>query len=192
MASDVYNRCEGQIQHPETQSSILCWGALLAYIDCIRLHNGLELLNAPDGFFEGGSNAHRNEVSQTPALYKLLHSKNAVPDHGIAFYVLTKYFDDFVVITNPYMPNGKQKINLSDEYYQNRSIKIYALKKDDGTYTTDVHSANQSISTFTVFENGQYMKGDNFTNYFRINDVERYNDLSVFGWQQLREVTQIL
>ena len=97
MASDVYNRCEGQIQHPETQSSILCWGALLAYIDCIRLHNGLELLNAPNGFFEGGSNAHRNEVSQTPALYKLLHSKNAVPDHGIAFYVLTKYFDDFVV-----------------------------------------------------------------------------------------------
>ena len=97
------------------------------------------------------------------------------------------YFDDFVVITNPYMPNGKQKINLSDEYYQNRSIKIYVLKKDDGTYTTDVHSANQSISTFTVFENGQYMKGDNFTNYFRINDVERYNELSVFGWQQLRE-----
>ena len=97
------------------------------------------------------------------------------------------YFDDFVVITNPYMPNGKQKVNLSDEYYQNRSVKIYVLKKDDGTYTTDVHSSNQSISTFTVFENGQYMKGDNFTNYFRINDVERYNEISIFGWQQLRE-----
>ena len=97
------------------------------------------------------------------------------------------YFDDFVVITNPYMANGKQKINLTDEYYQNRSIKIYVLKKEDGTYTTDVHSANQSISTFTVFENGQYMKGDNFTNYFRINEVERYNELSLFGWQQLRE-----
>lgn len=135
MASNVYLRCEGQIQHPGTQSAILCWGALLAYIDCIRLHNGLGLLSAPNYFFGGGTNAHRNEVSQTPALCKLLHSKNAVPDHGIAFYVLTRYFDDFVVsgvggestLNNLYTEVSSNQTRYRSYYCTQYPVFIYSM-----------------------------------------------------------------
>ena len=52
--------------------------------------------------------------------------------------------------------------------------------------TVDVHSNSSSISTFTLFENGQYMVGEGFTNYFRINNPDFSNELSVMGWQQLK------
>ena len=38
-----------------------------------------------------------------------------------------------------------------------------------------------------MFENGKYMEGDNFTHYFRINNPDFSNELSVLGWQQLRD-----
>lgn len=95
------------------------------------------------------------------------------------------FFSDYVIISNPYEPNGKQRIDLTDEYFNNTKIKVYILKEND-QYTIDVHSKESSISTFTVFENGKYMEGDNYTNYFIINDVDYYNELSVFGWRQLR------
>ena len=95
-------------------------------------------------------------------------------------------FTDYVIISNPYFNNNKQRIDLTDEYYADREIKIYLIKTQDG-YDIDVYSKDNSISTFTVFENGKYMEGDNYTNYFRINNVDYYNELSVLGWQQLKD-----
>ena len=106
------------------------------------------------------------------------------------------FFNDYVIISNPYAAGYKQRIDLLDEYYEDRTIKIYILETtftDEETqevktkYDIDVYSKENSISTFTIFENGKYMEGDNYTSYFRINNIDYYNELSVLGWQQLRD-----
>lgn len=97
-------------------------------------------------------------------------------------------FTDYVVISNPYFDNNKQRIDLTDDYNNDKEIKIYLFKDSEtGLYDIDIYSNDSSISTFTVFENGKYMDGDNFTNYFRLNNVDYYNELSVLGWQQLKD-----
>ena len=117
-------------------------------------------------------------------------------DRGNSFFYATvsnnslsvgnAFFTDYVIISNPYQPEYKQRIDLTDEYYNDKQIKIYILGNAEDGYDIDVYSKDMSISTFTVFENGQYMEGENFTNYFRINNIDYYNELSVLGWQQLR------
>ena len=97
------------------------------------------------------------------------------------------FFTDYVYISNPYAIDGKKKYNLNDNSNNGRDIKVYVIKKEDGTYDIDVHSNSNSITTFTVFENGKYMEGNNFTNYFRVNNPNFFNELSVVGWQQLRD-----
>jgi hypothetical protein len=91
-------------------------------------------------------------------------------------------FTGFVYISNPYAQGGKVKIDLSDDSYNGKNVKIYIVNGN-----VDVHSNSSSISTFTIFENGKYMDGNNFTHYFRINDPDYSNELSVLGWQQLRD-----
>lgn len=122
-------------------------------------------------------------------------------ENGLSFFYVTvenntleignMVFTDFVIISNPYFDNWKQKIDLTDSYYDGMQLKVYLKEKKDDegkiTYDIDAYSNDASISTFTVFENGKYLDGDNYTNYFRINDVDFFNELSVFGWQQLRE-----
>lgn len=122
-------------------------------------------------------------------------------ENGLSFFYVTvenntleignMVFTDFVIISNPYFDNWKQKIDLTDSYYDGMQLKVYLKEKKDDegkiTYDIDAYSNDASISTFTVFENGKYLEGDNYTNYFRINDVDFFNELSVFGWQQLRE-----
>lgn len=96
------------------------------------------------------------------------------------------FFTDYVIISNPYDgTNNKQRINLTDDYFNDREIKIYIIN-NDGKYSIDIYSKESSINTFTVFENGKYMDGDNYTNYFIINNIDYYNELSVLGWRQLR------
>lgn len=95
-------------------------------------------------------------------------------------------FTDYVIISNPYFNNNKQRIDLTDDYYSDREIKIYVLGNSENGYDIDIYSKDYSISTFTVFENGKYMDGDNYTHYFRINNTDYYNELSVLGWQQLK------
>lgn len=95
-------------------------------------------------------------------------------------------FTGFVYISNPFIDGQKLKINLDDDNYNGKNIRVYILKKN-GKYDVDVHSNSNSISTFTFFENGKYMEGNNFTNYFRINNPDFSNELSVMGWQQLRD-----
>ena len=97
------------------------------------------------------------------------------------------FFTDYVYISNPYSTDGLKRYDLNDDANNGRDIKVYVVKKADGTYDIDVHSNTTSITTFTVFENGKYMEGDNFTHYFRINSPDFYNELSVIGWQQLRD-----
>lgn len=90
MASNIYIKCPGQILDPNSQSRILCWGALIAYIDAIRIKNGLDIIKYEYALFSG------NAVSQGP-VRKFFGSSQAVPHHAVAFHVLTKYFDDFVI-----------------------------------------------------------------------------------------------
>lgn len=104
-----------------------------------------------------------------------------------ALVVGNALFTDYVYVSNPYAIDGKKRYDLSDDTNNGRDIKIYVIKENDGNYNIDVHSNSNSITTFTVFENGKYMKGDNFTNYFRINNPNFFNELSVIGWQQLKD-----
>ncbi len=119
-------------------------------------------------------------------VYKLLE------DEGYSFFYVTvsnnamsvgnAFLTDIVYISNPFADNGKLKIDLNDDSYNGKSIKVYVVNGD-----IDVHSNSSSITTFTIFENGKYMEGNNFTNYFRINNPDFNGELSVLGWQQLRD-----
>lgn len=91
MASNIYTTCPGQILDPDSKSRILCWGALIAYIDAIRINNGLDIIKYEYALFSG------NAVSQG-LVRKFFGSSQAVPHHAVAFHVLTKYFDDFVIV----------------------------------------------------------------------------------------------
>lgn len=129
-------------------------------------------------------------------LYPLLteYTENELSDSYSFFYatisnhslsVGNALFVDSVTISNPYAGGYKETIDLTSDYYEDREIKIYVLKIN-GKYTIDIHSRDTSISTFTVFEDGKYMEGDNYTHYFRLNNIDYYNELSVLGWQQLK------
>lgn len=96
MASNIYNKCPGQILDPDSGSRILCWGALIAYIDAVRIKNGLECIRYSHELFGGGGDIGSNAVS-VGLIRKFFGSSRAVPHHAVAFYVLTKYFDDFII-----------------------------------------------------------------------------------------------
>ena len=110
-----------------------------------------------------------------------------VPINNNGMSVGNAYFTDFVYISNPFAENKLLKIDLSDDTYNGKSVRVYLIKDSKGQYDVDIHSNSSSISTFTMFENGKYMEGDNFTHYFRINNPDFSNELSVLGWQQLRD-----
>lgn len=97
------------------------------------------------------------------------------------------FFTDYVYISNPYGIDGLKRYDLNNDSNNGRDIKVYVIKQDDGTYKIDAHSNTNSITTFTVFENGKYMEGDNYTHYFRVNNPDFFNELSVLGWQQLKD-----
>ena len=99
------------------------------------------------------------------------------------------FFTDYLYISNPYGENNVLRINLNDNAYNGKNIRIYAIpNKKDGkiTYNLDVHSDANTISTFTLFKDGKYMEGDNYSHYFRLNNPDFNNELSVMGWQQLK------
>ena len=99
------------------------------------------------------------------------------------------FFDDYIVVSDPYAPDNKRRYGIADGENDGNEIKIYLIDREGvEDKTIYAYSDNDTVSTFTVFENGHYMKGDNFTNYFRINDIAFSNELSINGWQQLRDV----
>lgn len=97
------------------------------------------------------------------------------------------YFNDYVIVSDPYSVDSKRRYGLADGESDGISIKVYLIKREsisgDSIYA---YSDEESVSTFTVFENGKYMEGDDFTNYFRINDTLYSNELSILGWEQLK------
>lgn len=132
MASDIYNKCPGQINDPDSESRILCWGALIAYIDAIRIKNGLDIINYGYALF-GGNDIGSNAVSQG-LVRKFFGSSRAVPHHAVAFYVLTKYFDDFVIAgvgseteLNNLYSQCQQKQGYENAYTSNYPVFIYSM-----------------------------------------------------------------
>lgn len=97
------------------------------------------------------------------------------------------YFNDYVIVSDPYSVDSKRRYGLADGESDGISIKVYLIKREnilgDSIYA---YSDEESVSTFTVFKNGKYMDGENFTNYFRINDTLYSNELSILGWEQLK------
>ena len=92
------------------------------------------------------------------------------------------FFTDYVVISGP---NGNIRINLNDDFYNGKTVKIYLSDN-----TVDVHSDTDSISTVTVFSGGTYLEylrnhTDKITNYFILNNPDYSDELSVMGWKQL-------
>ena len=97
------------------------------------------------------------------------------------------YFNDYVIVSDPYSIDSKRRYGLADGESDGMLIKVYLIKREnisgDSIYA---YSDEESVSTFTVFENGKYMEGDDFTNFFRINDTLYSNELSILGWEQLK------
>lgn len=97
------------------------------------------------------------------------------------------YFNDYVIVSDPYSIDSKRRYGLADGESDGTLIKVYLIKREnisgDSIYA---YSDEESVSTFTVFKNGKYMEGDNFTNFFRINDTLYSNELSILGWEQLK------
>ena len=91
------------------------------------------------------------------------------------------FFTDYVIISNPYGENNVLKINLNDNTYNGKTIRVYVINNN-----VDIHSDVNTISTFTLFKDGKYMAGDNYSHYFRLNNPDFSNELSVMGWQQLK------
>ena len=173
----------------ETTKNIKCVNTLDELLSNPSLANGngdiCEVINLTgryaviDGYLYPLINEYADNESQEGYSFFYVTISNHSLSVGNAF------FSDYVIISNPYSDNQKERINLQDDYYNDREIKIYILNTN-GKYSIDVHSKDASISTFTVFENGKYMEGENYTHYFRINNVDYFNELSVLGWQQLR------
>ena len=109
------------------------------------------------------------------------------PQYG-SVTVGNAYFDDYIVVSDPFTVDNKRRYVLTDNSYDGTDIKIYLIPSK--TSSNDIiyaYSDENSVSTFTIFENGKYMEGDNFTHYFRINDVNSSQELSLMGWEQLRD-----
>lgn len=141
MASNIYNKCPGQISDPDGGSRILCWGALIAYIDAIRIKNGLDIIKYGYALFGGGHNMDSNTVSQGH-VRKFFGSSCAVPRHAVAFYVLTKYFDDFVI------DGIGSETELNNLYEQCLQKQIY-----DNAYTSQYPVFIYSLADFTKMFN---------------------------------------
>ena len=100
------------------------------------------------------------------------------------------YFNDYVIVSDPYSVDSKRRYGLADGESDGISIKVYLIKREsisgDSIDSIYAYSDEESVSTFTVFKDGKYMDGEDFTNYFRINDTLYSNELSILGWEQLK------
>lgn len=133
MASKFYTDCNGHLINPRSGTKVLCWGALLGYINAVRLHNGLEALHPYTSWFKSGTNEFWSATGGT-SFSNIVGSKNAIPSHGVAFYISSAYFDEFICSEiNENELNSYYDILLSDEncYPSNFSVTypvlIYSL-----------------------------------------------------------------
>ena len=97
------------------------------------------------------------------------------------------FFNEYVMVSDPYAVDHKRRYGLVGGENDGNKIKVYLIDRPNiQGKSIYAYSDTDSVSTFTVFENGQYMEGSNFSHYFRINDTLYSNELSVLGWEQLK------
>ena len=156
-----------------------------------------DLFSIPSQSLDNGNVVYVDNISTTYAIidgivydvYQEYYSNDeyyyieTVPFNNVVV-VGNAVFEDYIIISTPYSSTNKLKYNIGDGEYNDTTIRIYILK-EDGKYKIDAYSENTSISTFSMFMGGTYMEGDDFTHYFRINNIENTGELSVLGWQQL-------
>lgn len=106
-----------------------------------------------------------------------------VVDNSLLVGVTTFTYDVFVSV-----PSGERKYSLEDKE-DGYPINIYLYVDEDGKYNIKAYSAEWTIGTFALFEDGHYESGspEEFTNYFRLNNVRYHTDLSEYGWTQLKK-----
>ena len=113
-----------------------------------------------------------------------------VPNDGY-LSVGNAYFNDFVDISNPYAEDGTIRYYLSNGEYDEKELKVYLVPKEDNNdiydYTVIIRSDNNSVGTFNVFINGQSVKGEKYTHYFKLNNSYANNQINDLGWVQLKE-----
>lgn len=159
-----------------------------------------DLFSIPSQALDNGTVVYVDDISNTYAIidgivydvYQEYNSGNTyyyvetTPFNSMAV-IGNAVFDDYVIISTPYSSTNKLKYNVGNGEYDDISIRIYILE-EGGKYKIDAYSEKTSISTFSMFIGGTYINSDDFTHYFRINNVEHTGELSVLGWQQLTSV----
>ena len=110
-----------------------------------------------------------------------------VVDNSLLVGVTTFTYDVYVSVPNDGHNEGVRRYSLDDKE-DGYPINIY-LYDEGGEWNIKAFSAEWTIGTFALFEDGHYESGDTeeFTNYFRLNNVRYHTDLSEFGWTQLKK-----
>lgn len=113
-----------------------------------------------------------------------------VVDKSLLVGVTTFTYDVHVSVPNDGHNEGVRRYSLEDKE-DGYPINIY-LYDEGGEWNIKAFSAEWTIGTFALFEDGHYESGDTeeFTNYFRLNNVRYHTDLSEFGWTQLRKTDE--
>lgn len=182
MQSDIYKTGKFIIinEGKDDEMKILTWGTLLLYIDIIRLYKyGIykeSCLSYDDNLIFKWMSDTGNECNTQSPYSRLFGSRNAVPSHGIAFYVDGKAFDNFVI-----MKFGLDKINelvndmdSKDEEFDNRRVKHDYY---DSTYPVLIYSMKDFVTLFNFLLNVDSSSfNDNNTSSRIVDSIKRTID----------------
>jgi len=95
-------------------------------------------------------------------------------------------FEDYIIVSTPYSPSGEIRYNIGNGDFNGIDIRVYIMEENDN-YVIKAYSDAYSITTFTLFKDGKYMPGDNYTHYFKLNSIDYIDEISANGWQQLSD-----
>lgn len=151
MASKIYTDCTGHIQKPSSTSKLLGWGALLAYINVVRLYNNLQIMQPPAKAF-GGDGA--NNAMAMSVLGGVLGARNYGPSHGVAFCISSVHFDKFIC-------DEIGESNVDKYYDQCQSSLIY--KDFSVDYPVMVYSLADFATMFNMLASSDIPLGDKTT-----------------------------
>lgn len=136
----------------DNEKRILTWGMLLLYIDIIRLYKyGINENNclSRDNNVIFNWVAHTGNSCNTESPYsRLFGSRNAVPSHGIAFYVDGMGFDDFITAKIG-LKKTNDLFNIISSDYRRFPGKSYY----DSTYPVLIYSMKDFVTLFNFLIN---------------------------------------